>query len=59
MEKLPLVSVCLIAYNQEKYVEKAIDSIFAQTYSPLEIILSDDCSTDNTLIIIKALLNYK
>ncbi len=44
----PLVSVCMICYNQEQYITEAVNSMLAQTYSPLEIIVSDDCSTDRT-----------
>ena len=51
----PLVSICLLCYNQEKYIEQAVCSLLAQTYSPLEIIVSDDCSTDGTWEILKRL----
>lgn len=47
----PLVSICLIAYNQESFIGTAVQSILAQEYDPLEILLSDDCSTDNTYTI--------
>jgi len=43
-----LVSFVVFTYNQEKYVREAVRSAFAQTYSPLEIIISDDASKDNT-----------
>lgn len=49
----PLVSFTLFAYNQEKYIQEAIAAAFAQTYEPLEIILSDDCSSDRTFAIMK------
>ena len=44
----PLVTFALLAYNQEKYIRKALEGAFSQTYEPLEIILSDDCSSDRT-----------
>jgi len=44
----PLVSMVIVCYNQKDGVGKAIQAALAQTYSPLEIILSDDYSTDNT-----------
>lgn len=53
----PLVTVALFAYNQEKYIREAVQSAFAQTYEPLEIILSDDCSTDRTFEIISELVS--
>lgn len=44
----PLVTFALFAYNQEKYIREAVEGAFSQTYEPLEIILSDDCSSDRT-----------
>tara|TARA_B110000977_G_scaffold180414_1_gene240014 strand:+ start:396 stop:1454 length:1059 start_codon:yes stop_codon:yes gene_type:complete len=49
----PLVTFALFAYNQEEYIREAVEGAFAQTYEPLEIILSDDCSTDRTFEIIQ------
>ena len=49
----PLISFVVFAYNQEKYIREAIEGAFAQTYSPLEIILSDDHSQDRTYEIMK------
>lgn len=51
----PLVSVLIPCYNVEKYVEEAIDSILLQTYSNLEIIAINDCSTDSTGKILREL----
>ena len=50
----PLVSILLIAYNQEHIVADAVKSVLAQTYAPLEILISDDCSRDRTFDVIKA-----
>ncbi|MEB3282275.1 MAG: glycosyltransferase [Lyngbya sp.] len=47
----PLVSVCIPTYNGEKYLVECLESVFSQTYPHLEIIISDDGSTDNTLAI--------
>jgi GT2 family glycosyltransferase len=44
----PLVSFVMLAYRQERFVRAAVEGAFQQTYSPLEIILSDDCSPDRT-----------
>lgn len=55
-EERPLVTFALFAYNQEKYIAEAIQGAFAQTYEPLEIIISDDCSTDGTFLIMKQLV---
>ena len=53
LEERPLVTFALFAYNQEKYIREAVEGAFAQTYDPLEIILSDDCSTDSTFLIMQ------
>ncbi len=44
----PLVTFALFAYNQAQFIREAIEGALAQTYSPLEIIISDDCSNDFT-----------
>ncbi|MDA9020353.1 glycosyltransferase [Flavimaricola sp.] len=49
----PLISFVLFAYNHEEYIREAIQAAVSQTYSPLEIILSDDCSSDRTFEIIR------
>ena len=48
------VSVIMSIYNVETYVLASIQSILAQTHSNLELIVIDDCSTDNTLKIVKS-----
>jgi glycosyltransferase involved in cell wall biosynthesis len=44
----PLVTFVVFSFNQEDYIREAIRGAFSQTYSPLEIVLSDDCSSDRT-----------
>lgn len=55
-EENPLVSFALFAYNQEKYICEAIEAALAQDYSPLQVIISDDGSSDRTFELIKALV---
>lgn len=43
-----LISVIVVTYNSAKFVIQTLDSIFRQTYPEIELIISDDCSTDNT-----------
>jgi len=52
----PLASILLIAYNQKDTVAEAIAGALAQTYSPLEIIASDDASSDSTFAAMEAAL---
>jgi glycosyltransferase involved in cell wall biosynthesis len=49
----PLVTFALFAYNQEKFIRESVKGALAQTYSPLQIILSDDCSQDRTFEIMR------
>lgn len=49
----PLVTFALFAFNQERFIREALQGAFAQTYEPLEIILSDDCSSDRTFEIMQ------
>jgi glycosyltransferase involved in cell wall biosynthesis len=53
--RLPLVSVLMTAYNREKYISEAIESVLASTYTNYELIIVDDCSKDNT---VKIALSY-
>ncbi len=48
-----LISVVMPAYNAKEYINDAIKSVLEQTYSSLELIIVDDCSTDETLDIIR------
>ena len=54
-ETSPLVSICIPTYNGEAYIEACLNSALAQTYTNIEIVVSDDDSTDNTLEIIRAI----
>ena len=42
----PKISVCIPVYNREKYIAQCIESVPAQDYENIEIIISDNCSTD-------------
>ena len=47
--KTPSVSVLITAYNREKYIAEAIESVLAQTFTDFELIIVDDCSKDRTV----------
>ena len=53
MPNHPLVSFVVLAYKQERYIREAVQSALAQTYEPLEILITDDCSPDRTFDIIQ------
>lgn len=50
----PLVSVIMPAYNAEKYIAEAIQSVLNQTYKQLELVIVEDCSQDSTLKVIQS-----
>lgn len=50
-----LVSTCMPAYNYGHFIEEAVRSVFAQTHRPLELVVVDDGSTDNTWSILERL----
>lgn len=49
----PLVSICIPTYNGAAFLEEALNSALAQTYGNIEIVVSDDASSDTTLQIVK------
>ena len=56
-ENIPKISVLIITYNQKDFIGRALDSILIQKESIYEIIISDDCSTDNSNKIINSYIN--
>ncbi|NMP14779.1 glycosyltransferase [Thalassotalea sp. Y01] len=51
--QLPVVSIIMATYNSSAYVEQTINSIVAQSFSDWELLITDDCSKDNTLKILE------
>ena len=49
---MELVSIIMPAYNCSRFIREAIDSVLAQTYTAWELLIVDDCSTDDTAAII-------
>ena len=46
---IPMLSVCVVSYNHEKYIKQCIDSILSQKVNfEIEILVGNDCSTDRT-----------
>ncbi|WP_326936728.1 glycosyltransferase [Flavobacterium sp. PL11] len=53
IEHTPLVSIIVITYNSSKYVLETLESTKEQTYQNIELIITDDCSTDDTVEVCK------
>jgi glycosyltransferase involved in cell wall biosynthesis len=58
MIQYPKISIVIPTYNQEKYILQAINSALAIDYPNKEIIVSDDCSTDNTKLVVESLEEF-
>src|SRR6202012_5975388 len=54
---LPLVSILITSYNREKYIRECLDSVLRQSYTNLEIIVSDNRPTANTVAIVREYLS--
>ena len=50
---IPAVSIIIPMYNSEKYIAECLDSIFAQTFDDFEVIVVDDCSTDESCAVVE------
>lgn len=48
MTTLPFVSICLLTYNRASVIGRSVDSLLAQTHQDFELIINDNCSSDNT-----------
>lgn len=51
--KTPVISVCVPSYNGSQFIEQCLDSVIGQTFDDLEILVVDDCSTDDTVKILR------
>ncbi|HWY76817.1 MAG TPA: glycosyltransferase family A protein, partial [Verrucomicrobiae bacterium] len=51
----PLLTFAVCSFNQERFIGEAVEAALAQTYAPLEVVLSDDCSKDKTFEIMRGL----
>lgn len=54
----PLVTVVCLCYNHEQFAREAIESVLSQTYPNIEVIVVDDASTDNSLEVIRRVIQF-
>ena len=52
-----MVSIIMPSYNTDKYIAESIESVLSQTYQNWELIIVDDCSTDNTDTVVQKFIN--
>ena len=50
-----MITIVMPAYNAERYIEKTINSVQSQTYQDWQLVVVDDCSTDNTVTVVKSI----
>jgi len=53
LKEIPAISVIIPMYNAEKYISECLNSLLEQTFKNFEVIVVDDCSTDNSVEIVK------
>ena len=54
MEKIPLVSVIIPMYNSSKFIPQTLESLLYQTMKDFEVVVVDDCSTDNSVEVVES-----
>lgn len=53
MQNTPLVSIICLCYNHSEFVEESLNSVINQTYKNVELLIADDCSSDNSVEVIQ------
>lgn len=56
LQKYPAISVVIPMYNTEKYIGACLTSLLAQTFPNFEVIVVDDCSTDNSRVVVESFI---
>ena len=53
-EKIPLVSVIIPMYNAARFIPQTLESLLYQTMQDFEVVVIDDCSTDNSVEVVES-----
>ena len=56
-DKIPLVSVVIPMYNSAKFITQTLESLAYQTMRDFEVVVVDDCSTDNSVEVVESFAN--
>lgn len=56
MQNNPKITVIVLCYNQENFIVESLRSILEQTYTPMEVVVSDDCSNDSSVLLINSVI---
>ncbi len=56
-DKIPLVSVVIPMYNSAKFITQTLESLAYQTMRDFEVVVVDDCSTDNSVEVVENFAN--
>lgn len=59
MSEQPAVSIIIPMYNSERYIEQCLGSALNQTFKNYEVIVVDDCSTDRSVELVEAFVNFQ
>ena len=57
MNNLPKISIIVPMYNTEKYIKQCLESVAAQSFQDYELIVIDDCSSDNSVEIVESMIS--
>ena len=57
-KKLPAISIIVAMYNAERYIAPCLTSLLSQTFQDFEVIVVDDCSTDNSASVVKNFIEH-
>jgi glycosyltransferase involved in cell wall biosynthesis len=57
MSENPLITIAIPVYNVSAYIERCLLSVLSQSYRPLEVLLVDDCGSDDSMDKVRCILS--